>query len=387
MLGGQFRRGPKIAVVQENFPISVTRAEENDLEVVEAHRKLSIEAAEKYEPDLVVWPESMAQPYLYPRIVELPAKRESYPGFKIINGESLELYPRSDLALQDFRNAQRVQKTVPQLARQLKTYMLVGASSRIFSSDPDDITRVEVHQRNSSFLIGPDGSLLPTQRYDKVHLVPFGEYIPFRKAFPPLYDLIIRLSPYNFDHSILEGSALRVFSLTSRDGRSSYRFSTPICYEGTVPGLCRRFVKPPGKPKIDFLVNVSNDGWFNASWELNQHLTCYVFRAVENRIPIARAVNTGISGFVDSAGRIHDLVSENGRTRGVKGIAATDLQLDSRISLYTRAGDWFAMLCGIASLALFVDSMLKPWRHRRARILLLLMTLVMLLDAVGRWLL
>ena len=385
--GGRFRPGPRIAVVQENFPISVTRTGENDRVVFEAYRKLSVEAAEKYKPDLIVWPESMAQPYLYPKIIEQPTEQGSYPGFKIINGETMKLFPRSNSALEDFRNAQYVQKAVTELARQLKTYMLVGAASRVFSSVPDNRSQVDVHQLNSSFLIWPDGSLLPSQRYDKVHLVPFGEYIPFRKAFPPLYDLIIKLSPYQFDHSIYEGSVLTVFSLTTADGLSSYRFSTPICYEGTVPDLCRRFVKPAGGPKIDFLVNVSNDGWFNTSWELNQHLVCYVFRAVENRIPIARAVNTGISGFVDSNGRIHDLVSDNGRTRGVKGISAASLRLDSQTSIYTRTGDWFALLCGIATLAVFIDSMLRPWRHRRARVLLLLMTLAMLLDALGRWLL
>ena len=383
---GQYRPGPKLAVVQDNFPISVTRTEQNDLKVVAAYRKLTIEADKKYKPDLIVWPESMAQPYLYPKVFEQPARDGEFPGFKIINGDVKEVFPKSPLSLEDLRNAQRVQQEVPQLAKQLGTYLLVGSSSRLFTAIPGRM-ELEINQLNSSFLIWPDGSLRSRQRYDKVHLVPFGEYIPFRKAFPPLYNLIRELSPYKFDHSIYEGSTLKIFSFASRDGQRNYRFATPICYEGTVPDLCRRFVLPAGEPKIDFLINVSNDGWFNASWELSQHLVCYVFRAVENRVPIARAVNTGISGFVDSDGRIHDLVSENGRIRGVKGISSAKLRLDSRVSIYARTGDWFALLCGIGGLAVFIDSMFRPWKRRWPRLLLVLMTLALLLDAVGRWLL
>ncbi len=156
-----------------------------------------------------------------------------------------------------------------------------------------------------------------------------------------------------------------------------------------MPELCRKFVLPEAEDgiKIDFLVNISNDGWFNASWELNQHLVCYVFRAVENRIAIARAVNTGISGFVDSTGRLHDLVSQDGQRRGVAGVACARLQIDSRISVYSRMGDWFALLCGVCGLAVFVDSLRGPWRGRRGKLLLVLLAGVMLADAVGRWLL
>ena len=219
-----------------------------------------------------------------------------------------------------------------------------------------------------------------------MHPVPFSEYIPLRKTVPVIRELVIYFSPYNFDYSLEHGSSAEIFTVTSRDGQSSYRFSTPICYEGSVADLCRRFVLPASGDKIDFLVNISNDGWFNASWELSQHLVCYVFRAVENRIPIARAVNTGISGFVDSNGRLYNLVEENGRTRGVAGISSAHLQVDSRVSLYSRLGDWFALLCAAGSLIVFIDSMLGPWKHRWARILLLLMTAAMLADAIGRWL-
>jgi len=385
MYSGQFRPGPKVALIQENFPISVTRAPENDLEVFAKHRQSTLLANKMYKPDLIVWPESMAQPFLYPKLIEQPAAVNQMPDFAVINGSIGTIVPQNQVTMEDFRNAQYVQEELGKLASEVKAYLLVGSSARIITDKPDS-NQLQMNQRNSAFLCRPDGLLLH-QRYDKIHLVPFGEYIPFRKALPALYELILKLSPYNFDHTIENGpEPPEVFSFTTADGKS-YRFATPICYEGTVPDLCRRFVLPASGNKIDFLVNISNDGWFNASWELSQHLVCYVFRAVENRIAIARAVNTGISGFVDSTGRLHNLVEENGRIRGVEGISSAELQIDSRISLYSRAGDWFALLCGLGALIIFVDSMLGPWKRRWPRTLLVLMTTIMLVDAIGRWLL
>ncbi|NIA06828.1 MAG: apolipoprotein N-acyltransferase [Actinobacteria bacterium] len=386
MYSGNFRAGPKVALIQENFPIKVTRAPENDLEVFEKHRQSTLRAGQIFKPDLIVWPESMAQPFLYPKVVEQVVRTgQEGPAFEIpVDGKPTILFPPSQFNITDFRNGEYIQKELPKLAQKVNSYLLVGSPARTYISNPDGRT-IRIQSWNSAFLCRPDGYIL-NQRYDKIHLVPFSEYIPLRKSFPPLLKLVIYFSPYDFDHSLESGSAPEIFAITSRDGKSNYRFATPICYEGTVPDLCRKFVLPARGGKIDFLVNISNDGWFNASWELNQHLVCYVFRAVENRIPIARAVNTGISGFVDSTGRLHDLVSKNGRTRGVAGISSAQLQIDSRVSLYSRTGDWFALLCGLGSLIVFVDSMLGQWKHRWARTLLLLMTMVMLADAIGRWL-
>ncbi len=380
MYSGQLRPGPKVAVIQENFPISVTRAAHNDRQIFDAHRKLSQEAGETYKPDLIVWPESMAQPFLYPKVTELASERGSFK--MLVDGKSDVLRPMN-WSVTDFRNAEYAQTELSKLARQVNAHLLVGSSARTYSWQGNELYILAF--RNSTFLCRSDGLILH-QRYDKMHPVPFSEYIPLRKSVPLFRKLVIACSPYDSDYSMEHGPGPEIFAFTTNDGKSSFRFATPICYEGTVPDLCREFVLPENEPKIDFLVNVSNDGWFNGSWELSQHLVCYVFRAVENRIAIARAVNTGISGFVDSAGRLHDLVSENGRRRGVKGVACARLQIDSRISVYSRTGDWFALLCGLCGLAVFVDSLRGPWRRRRAKLLLVLMTAVMLADAVGRWL-
>jgi apolipoprotein N-acyltransferase len=301
-----------------------------------------------------------------------------------VDGEPTILSPDREVHITDFRNGEYVHKELSKLAQQVNSHLLVGSPARTYISNPDGRT-IRVEFWNSAFLCRADGYIL-NRRYDKMHLVPFSEYIPLRKSIPLLVKLVVFFSPYDFDHSLESGSVPEIFVITSRDGKSNYRFATPICYEGTVPDLCRRFVLPATGEKIDFLVNISNDGWFNASWELSQHLVTYVFRAVENRIPIARSVNTGISGFVDSSGRLHNLVSDGGRTRGVAGISSAQLQIDSRVSLYSRRGDWFALLCGLGSLIVFVDSMLVQWKYRLARTLLLVMTIVMLADAIGRWL-
>jgi apolipoprotein N-acyltransferase len=90
-------------------------------------------------------------------------------------------------------------------------------------------------------------------------------------------------------------------------------------------------------------VNVTNDGWFRGG-ENSQHLQASIFRAIENRAPIARSVNTGISGFVDSMGRTSDLLAAQ-----MEGTASEQLRLDSRTTLYTRWGDVFAHLCAIVT--------------------------------------
>ncbi len=145
---------------------------------------------------------------------------------------------------------------------------------------------------------------------------------------------------------------------TSLPGRP-FRFAVPICYEDVMPYVSRRFVTDPdtGGKRTDLLLNISNDGWFGHTNEHPRHLAICAFRAVENRVPIARAVNTGISGFIESNGRIHDLVTKDGRSRGpgVTGYSVATLQVDSRHSLYSRVGDVFALACLLLTGMLYVD--------------------------------
>ena len=172
----------------------------------------------------------------------------------------------------------------------------------------------KVKRYNSALVYDPDGIQRPT-RYDKNHLVPFGEIVPFRAGrLHWLYVWLNKLSPFSnrgeVEYSLTPGRELTVFDLAAPSG--TFRFGTPICYEDVMPYVIRRYVWAGRERRVDFLVNISNDAWFLYGNELPQHLAICAFRAVENRVAIARAVNTGISGFIDPNGRIGPVVEVDG---------------------------------------------------------------------------
>jgi len=242
-------------------------------------------------------------------------------------------------------------------------------------------TYPKVRRYNSALIYDPNGQQREV-RYDKRHLVPFGEYVPFRQEkwlgidlHYWLYRPLNALSPFSYggkyEYSLSAGKEYTIFELPV--GGRTYRFGTPICYEDTTPYLVRGFVWDGAMRRADFLVNISNDGWFIHSNELPQHLAICVFRAVENRISIARAVNTGVSGFIDGNGRIYSRVTtEDGRELGpgVVGYDCQPIYLDTRASVYGRYGDWFAGLCAALTGLVLLSAMFDRWvlaiKHRIA---------------------
>ncbi len=204
------------------------------------------------------------------------------------------------------------------LARATGAYLLVGALGR----GPEGL-------RNSAFMVAPDGEVVG--RYDKRHLVPFGEYVPLKSLLPFV--------------DILGGGAIGEL----RSGREATIFSTPlgrlavvICYEAIFPAEVRDFFLAGA----DVLVNITNDAWFGRSAAPVQHLAMAAFRAVENRAYLVRAANTGISAIVAPDGRI---VEASGLfTREiVSGTIAPRLGP----SVYTRYGDVFAWATVAVALA------------------------------------
>jgi apolipoprotein N-acyltransferase len=223
-------------------------------------------------------------------------------------------------------------------------------------------------KRNAALLLTPECRPFDAAgEYDKAHLVPFGEYVPFKQSLPWLYGLLHGFTPYDYDYSLTPGAHdQKPFVLPYNGGE--VRFQVAICYEDAMPYRVCEMVRSddPARAKaIDFLVNISNDGWFNGSVELDQHLNLCVFRAVENRVPIVRSVNTGISAIIDPEGRIEQVVQKNGRRRYIIGEIVGRLTLDDRAAPYTRIGDVFALTCMAAAIALVIATLIAHRRNRK----------------------
>ncbi len=185
---------------------------------------------------------------------------------------------------------------------------------------------------NVAFLVSPVAQSI--RAYKKIHLVPFGEYIPLRKYLHFLEDFI----PIGDFES---GNTYVIFHVNNRTGQRLH-FGTLICFEDTLAELSRQF-RLRG---ADFLVNITNDAWFGESANSYQHLQASVFRAIENRAYVVRAANTGISCIIDSAGRIVKRVKDSvGKDIFVRGFIQGEIKKSDVISFYTRFGDIFVMVC------------------------------------------
>jgi apolipoprotein N-acyltransferase len=201
------------------------------------------------------------------------------------------------------------------------------------------------HYYNSSLLVSDQGENL--ELYDKLHLVPFGEYIPLKKILGFLETVV----PIG---EITPGEEYKVFKRPAK-------FSVLICFEDLFPGLSRRFVKKGA----NFLVNITNDAWYKMSSAPYQHLQASVFRAVENRVFLVRSANTGVSCFIGPSGEVVSYVKDNLRqTIFNTGYDTQRIFVEKGIlSFYTARGDVFILLLfiftvyGIFRSVLFVKRM------------------------------
>lgn len=224
---------------------------------------------------------------------------------------------------------------VQQAAREHAVTLIAGVPAKLAYPDGRGVNRVvAVHQ---------DGRIDPLV-YDKVHRVPFGEYIPLVDAFPAIKAWFIQaLTPYDHDYSLAPGQQLTIFNLPDGQGGIA-RAAAPICFEDTVARLCRRMVygrdDQTGKreKRADVLVNLTNDGWFESSAQGPQHLQLAAMRCVENRVPMLRAVNTGVSGMIDSSGRVVRVLTHAGQQQGVSATGVMPVALDSRVGLFALVG-------------------------------------------------
>jgi apolipoprotein N-acyltransferase len=183
-----------------------------------------------------------------------------------------------------------------------------------------------VRYRNSAFYVAPEGL---QGRYDKMHLVPFGEYVPLKRLLFFVEAIAAEIGDFT------PGRQAVIFPLEGAP------FGTVICYEVIFPDLFRRFV---GKG-ASFMTNITNDAWFGDSGGPLQHLAMVPLRAVENGVAVVRAANTGVSAFVAPSGAIEAVLP-----LGQRGTLRRDVPLRRETTFYTRFGDVFAYGCAALSL-------------------------------------
>jgi apolipoprotein N-acyltransferase len=369
------RPGPRVAVMQENFEQRVKDNPENAGTVLRRHLALAYGAAAlRPTPDLIVWPETMVTSFVNKEFMQAPVEAFKHFG---ANAETVAI---------NKQNGIDTRKALQELCDLYGLTQLIGYGA----IDPRGSWSASIKQNRTGLMV-PGGGAEIVQEYAKVHLVPFGEYIPFR-SMPLFGKYMIYLSPYGVDYSNTPGDRWTRFVMKVPGIRAAasgpgtlpnassppptaaeYTFGTPICFEDTMPYPARLMTaaRPgaaPGSPesrKADFLLNVSNDGWFH--WvELEQRMQASQLRAVENRVAIGRAVNTGNSGFIDTNGRIMGLVKgKNGSSIGAVGTLAMEVPIDSRVTVYSRLGDLLPIVCGIVTTLLVGWTLVRPRRGHR----------------------
>lgn len=316
-----FAAGPRVALLQPSIPqternaASVTEAGDPlaRASIVEQMKELTLHAIRGPDrPDLVIWPETT------------------------FTSEQSEVAPGAPdgPALADWQKAYPDRsQDVEAVVALTRTHLLLGLNTRVFGAD------ARGRRYNTALLLTPDGKR--AGRYDKMHLVPFGEYIPFRDVLPAVESL----SPYGAsDYELTPGERQSRLPLTV--GGRTYHLGVLICYEDADPPLARQLVRPGDEPVADFIVNISNDGWFMGTAEHAEHLAVSRFRAVECRRALVRAVNGGISAVVDGNGRVVAQPAETwARSHSVTAVVTAAVPLDTRASLYARAGDWLPWTC------------------------------------------
>jgi apolipoprotein N-acyltransferase len=337
LTSARFRPGPRLALIQSNLIQRYKmKGEPGQLLNIYYHLVERAAGAEP-RPDLIIWPET-SYPYSFVRVDPSLGHDDFDRQAKQVSSETTTRFWSSKMEavsnqLHDWTDRSRVP-------------MLVGTLTYDFHRDG-------LAKYNSAILFEPGTRTI--QSYHKLHLVPFGEYVPLIETFPWL----TALTPYHGPDAVVPSLSFGRTPVWFNLG--PYRLAAAICFEDTVPQVVRRFfASPDGGRQPDILLNLSNDGWFHGSEEHDMHLAVSIFRAVENRVPLARTVNTGISAFIDGNGRVFAALPKL-----QEGILARTVPLDDRISLYSSWGDWVGLTCLAATLALFPLAWLQSFLRRK----------------------
>lgn len=326
---------PRVALIQSDLRATLKGASPQvDEEVMEQQLNLSRQAVRESDRpvDLVIWPETM---YRHPLWVIDP---KSGPPRDAVDAQALAATERN-LASQ---------------AQELGAALLVGIDrlNLVRADQPglhiSDGVPYRIQPFNSSVGVDRTGRLLGT--YDKMHLLPFGEYVPLIGWFPFLQ----RFSPIT--GFAAAGQSAAAFEL---DGVT---YAPNICYETVLPQVIRGQVVEliDRSQRPDVLVNLTNDAWYEGSAELEMHLASGVFRAIEMRTPLLIAANRGLTAHIDHRGRVLAVTQRN-----QPAYLLADVELPPRHGLYpTRYaayGDWLSLTCLLCCVVLAIIG----WRARK----------------------
>lgn len=306
--------GIRIGIVQPNIPqdlkeIAKGRDFEGRLRIFQKHMELTRQAA-RGKPDLIVWP---------------------------------EVALLDELIFQDGRwleNAYFKRAQAPAL--ETGAHAVVG--SIVWEPPPgvDPYTREAIDRStwtNSAVYLDPKGRVVG--RFDKIRLVPFSEHFDVLGGLINVERLVARFLNLSKLYAFRPGTELPVFD------HPRGRFAVSICSENYYPEISREFARKGART----IVNISNDGWFRESAELDAQLAMAKFRAIENRVHYVRATNTGISAMIEPTGRVAEvIVGPDGNRKSVAGTLVAVARVTESGSLYRALGDWAAWLCvGLAA--------------------------------------
>jgi apolipoprotein N-acyltransferase len=234
------------------------------------------------------------------------------------DGATLVIWPETATPF-FFQEAGARREWVLRLARELGTFIVFGSPAATFED-----SRL-VGQRNRAYLVSPQRG--EVDFYDKMQLVPFGEYVPFARVLFFVQQMVDAVG------TLIPGTRATVF-----EGPGG-RFGVLVCYEGVFPWISRRVVRDGA----EFLVNITNDAWYGRTAAPYQHLAQATLRTIENRVPLVRAANTGISAVVDEDGRIVWAGPLDEMLEHTQQISWHHVR-----TFYTRFGDVFVGLCVLA---------------------------------------
>jgi len=277
-----------ISLVQGNIDQSLKWSAPYQKETIAIYQALSLSTSQGSSSGMVIWPETAVPFY--------------------------------------FQDVDDMQRRIISLALQTGNWFLFGSPS--YRDDQGHLSFL-----NTAFLLSPDGNMVA--QYDKVHLVPYGEYVPLRRFFPFIGKLVAGVGDFKPGEGFFPIRA------------GPQKIGVLICYEGILPEAGRTYKRRGA----ELLVNITNDAWFGKTSAPYQHLSMTVFRAVENRLFLARAANTGISAIVNPVGQILQQSSIFERT-----ILQGEIKFLKIPTLYAKYGDMFVYICFIYLLSIYLTN-------------------------------